>query len=343
MKKIIYILISFVLLLAIAGCGEKEPKNQYQIYYLNLDMNKIIPKPYYISEEINEPDEIIEKLLEGLKQAPEDSDLRKVIPDNVVVISSQGDTEIKLDFSDEYSLLSPTEEVLTRAAIVRTLCQVNKYAYISFTIEGEPLKNQDGSLVGYMDATSFVENPGKQINSTLQTTLTLYFADKAGANLVEETRTVHYSTNKSLEKVVLEELMAGPKASGQTQGTIPSGSNIVSVSVVDGICYVNFDDTLQNNLNNSLTEQVVLYSIVDSLTSLQGVEKVQISINGETKGKLRYNYELSSMYEFDDSIIADNSSEDKRVDNTTESVEKTDNVNYADDSVNNTVEEVQQD
>ena len=58
-----------------------------------------------------------------------------------------------------------------------------------------------------------------------------------------------------------------------------------------------------------IKEQVILYSIVDSLTSLSGVEKVQIAINGETKGKFKYNYELSSMYEFDDSIIDDEKDE----------------------------------
>lgn len=191
-------------------------------------------------------------------------------------------------------------------------------------MEGEPLTNQDGSLVGYMDNGSFVENPGKQINSILQKNITLYFADKSGTKLLKENRTVHYSTNKSLDKVVLEELIAGPKNTEKMQATLPTGTNIVSISVVDGICYVNFDDTFQNNLNNSLKEQVILYSIVDSLTSLSGVEKVQIAINGETKGKFKYNYELSSMYEFDDSIIDDEKDDkDDKKDNDTQIVDDT--------------------
>ena len=51
--------------------------------------------------------------------------------------------------------------------------------------------------------------------------------------------------------------------------------------------------------NAEVNEEIVLYSIVNSLTELQGVTKVQISINGSTEGKLRYTYDLSKMYERD--------------------------------------------
>lgn len=309
-KKIIYVILSVLLLLTLVGCNRTEDKNQYDIFYLNLEMTKLVSEKHTIEADAENPEAVVEELIELMKRSPDDSDLRKTIPENVNVISVSEESGIVINFSREYSDLSPTEEVLTRAAIVRTLGQVSNYAYVSFFVEGEPLAYKDGTLVGYMEASGFVENPGKQINTTLSTNLTLYFSDKTGGRLKEEIRTVHYSTNKSLEKVVLEELIAGPKNSESMLGTLPSGVNIVSVSVVDGICYVNFDDTIQNILNNSITEQVILYSIVDSLTSLSGVEKVQISINGETKGKFRYNYDLASLYEFDDSLIEKDSSED---------------------------------
>lgn len=48
---------------------------------------------------------------------------------------------------------------------------------------------------------------------------------------------------------------------------------------------------------------MVLYSIVDSLTELSSVSKVQISINGDTSGKCRYTYDLAPMYEQDLSMV----------------------------------------
>ena len=75
--------------------------------------------------------------------------------------------------------------------------------------------------------------------------------------------------------------------------TVPSGTKLISVSVVDGVCYVNLSDSFKNNKNPEVTEEVLLYSIVNSLTELQGVSKVQISINGSTDGNIRYSYDLS--------------------------------------------------
>lgn len=58
-----------------------------------------------------------------------------------------------------------------------------------------------------MNLDSFVENPGEQINSSQKATLKLYFSNKAGTRLVPETREVHYSSNISLEKLVMEQLI----------------------------------------------------------------------------------------------------------------------------------------
>lgn len=55
-----------------------------------------------------------------------------------------------------------------------------------------------------MTAESFVENPGEQINAIQTTTLTLYFSNRDGDALVKETQTVHYSSNISIEKLVIE-------------------------------------------------------------------------------------------------------------------------------------------
>ena len=88
-------------------------------------------------------------------------------------------------------------------------------------------------------------------------------------------------------------------SSPTTLSTVPSGTKLISVSVVDGVCYVNLSDSFKNNPNPEVTEEVLLYSIVNSLTELQGVSKVQISINGSTDGKVRFSYDLSKLYERD--------------------------------------------
>lgn len=296
-KKILCFVLSLIMLLSLTACGQEEQKKgEYQIYYLNMDMSKYVAEEY--DSISTEKEDIIEEILLKLQSAPESSKLRQTIPSNVKVNSYRlNGAYLYVDFSEEYKALKPEEEVLVRAAIVKTLCQTGVCTLVAFTVKGEPLLTHDGSLVGGMSADSFVENPGKQINSSVETTLNLYFAHKDGTALVKEKRTVHYSTNISIEKLIMEQLIEGPKKSG-TMSTVPSGTKLISVTVVDGICYVNLSDSFRNQ-NVEVNEEIVLYSIVNSLTEVPNVSKVQIAINGSTDGKLRFTYDLSKLYERD--------------------------------------------
>ena len=296
-KKILCYILSLTMLFVLTGCNEPETKRgEYQIYYMNLDMSQIVAEEYDSSGA--EGEALIEELLQKLQSAPDSSKLRQTIPTNVEVKSYKlNGAYLYIDFSEEYKALKPEEELLIRAAIVKTMVQAAGCSLVAFTVDSEPLHTHDGTLVGSMSADSFVENPGKQINSSVETTLTLYFASKDGTELVKETRDVHYSTNISMEKLVMEQLIEGPKRSN-TLSTVPSSAKLIAVSVVDGVCYVNMSDSFKTQ-NAEVNEEIVLYSIVNSLTELQSVSKVQISINGSTEGKLRYTYDLSKMYERD--------------------------------------------
>ena len=105
----------------------------------------------------------------------------------------------------------------------------------------------------------------------------------------------------------MDQLIEGPRKSGLL-ATIPSETKLITITVVDGVCYVNLDEMFLNQ-NQEISEPVVLYSIVDSLTELTGIDKVQISINGDTSGKCRYTYKLSKMYKADDRLVTKESDE----------------------------------
>ena len=299
-RKVYVILLGLLALLLLGACGGGKDREGYVVFYLNTEGTKIVPQE--IELENTNGIAMVEELLAALQTQPSDATVRQTIPTNVEVLGYKGSSyQLTVDFSQEYYQLSPTDELLTRAAIAQTLLPVEEYSYVMFTVESQPLLNYRGELVGSMNADTFVENPGGQINASQQTTLTLYFANMDGTGLVEETRVVHYSSNISMEKLVMEQLMEGPKQSG-AQSTIPAETKLINVSVVDGICYVSLDETFLNQ-NPEITEQVVLFSIVDSLTELGNVQKVQISINGDTSGKCRYNYDLATMYEADESLV----------------------------------------
>ena len=70
---------------------------------------------------------------------------------------------------------------------------------------------------------------------------------------------------------------------------------IISVNIKDGICYVNLNNTFLT-LANNVTADVAVYSLVNSLTELPGVLKVQLAVDGETEVKLG-DKTLSALFE----------------------------------------------
>lgn len=302
-KRILSILLIFVMLFALSGCNKEEQKEgEYQVYYLNMDRTKLIPEAYDSTGA--EGEELLMELMERLKSAPDSSKLRQTIPANVEVngINING-SYLFIDFNEKYKNMTPTEEVLVRAAIVRTLMQTNVCSVVAFTVNSEPLQSADGTLIGTMSADTFVENPGKQINSSVETTLTLYFSNADGTGLVKETRNVHHSSNISMEKLIMEQLIEGPKSSSLV-GTIPSGTTLISVTQVDGVCYVNLSESFRTQ-SATVPEEITLYSIVNSLTELQGVTQVQLAINGSTEGYVKFNFDLAKLYEKNFELIVE--------------------------------------
>ena len=294
-KKIISIILLVAMVLTMAaGCGKKEDKKDYFVFYVNNELTKVVAKKITLQHTSSGKVQVKE-LLKDLQTQPEDATLRRTIPrkvkiQNIDLISYQ----ITVDFSKEYYDMKPTEEILTRAAIAKTLLQLSQY--VTFTVDGKPLVDASGANVGAMNLDSFVENPGEQINSIQCTTLKLYFANETGDGLVEETRSdVYYSSNVSMEKLIMEQLLEGPQTEG-AKSAIPAGTKLINVSVVDGVCYVSLDENFKNQ-DYQVNEAVVIYSIVDSLTELSTISKVQISVNGDTSGTYRDNFKLSDMYD----------------------------------------------
>lgn len=289
------LLILVFLTLPVSGCGDEIVEGEYHIEYLNKEKSRIVKVPY--EPEASDTDGLIREFLAVLCSDSDNVEYRKPIPGDVEVTGYSLDgVLLTLQFDSDYSNMSAVEEVLCRAAVVRTMTQIKGVECLSFYVGDAPLTDAKGSIVGSLTQDSFIENPGEQINSIQNTSLTLYFANENGDGLVREVREdVYYSSNISLEKLILEHLLEGPETAG-ARSAIPEGTRLVTVSVVEGVCYVSLDEAFRNQ-DYKVNEAVVIYSIVNSLTELPTISKVQISVNGDTGGVYRDSYSLGSMYE----------------------------------------------
>ena len=295
-KKLICLGLACLMFLSgsLAACGRQTEQSAYHIEYLNKDKNRLVEEPYEPSA--TDTDGMIKEFLAKLSSDSDNVDYRKPIPNDVETTNYSLDgVLLTLHFDEDYSKMSAVDEVLCRAAVVRTMTQIDGVDCVAFYIGDAPLTDAKGNLVGTMNQDSFIENPGEQINAIQTTTLTLYFSNRDGDALVKETQTVHYSSNISIEKLVIEHLLEQPK-NAKGKSAIPSGTKLLSVTTVDGVCYVNFDAGFTNQ-DYEIQEPIVIYSIVNSLSELSTVSKVQISVNGSTKGVYRDSYKLDKIYD----------------------------------------------
>lgn len=284
----------------LCGCngGDNGESRAYQVFYVDKEETKVAAEE--ISVEQTETDEILQVLFQVLKTTPDDTEFRSAIPENVELESfAYADYQLVLNFDEAYTSMSPTGEVLSRAAIVRTLCQVDGVNYVAFNVGGEPLVNVSGIPVGYMSAEQFVDNAGDEINAYEKATLTLYFADESGSSLEAHQVERVYNSNISMDKLIVEELIAGPEggdSKGNGYGTISDSTEVISVNTRDGVCYVNFGEGFLSQKGN-VSPEVAIYSVVNSLVELTSVNKVQISVEGNTNVIYMEAVPLSQLFE----------------------------------------------
>ena len=324
MKKIyqiISILLAVCLLTGVVGCRKKEQKAdaKYTIYQINQSGTALVPKGYDGTGK--SADEEVKGMLSALQKCDDEVKAQAALPKKVKLERyTLEDEKLILYYNAAYGKMDTVREVLCRAAVVRTMTQISGIDCVSFYVDEKPLTDVNGKMVGTMYAESFVENPGEQINTIQNTNLTLYFSNQAGDGLVKETRRVHYSSNISLEKLIMEQLLEGPE-SKNGRSAIPSGTKLMSVSLVDGVCYVSFDENFKNQ-DYSVNEAIVIYSIVDSLSELSSISKVQISVNGDTSGVYRDSFKLADMYDRNLDYIAKTAETDTEVVEETETEEQ---------------------
>ena len=245
--------------------------------------------------------DLIQEFLDKLKEEPPE-DLQPLLPQGVEINESAlADKVLNLDMNSAYLEMDSTREILTRAGLVRTFTQISDISAVTITVNGTALKNADGTAVGRMTQESFVENSGKQINDYKYISMNLYFADSTGEKLVGESRSLYYSSNVPLERVVVEQLIKGPKESGHL-ATLPAETKILGVSLADNICYVNLDSSFEGEVAG-VQPETTIYSIVNTLVSVCGVEEVQISVNGDTKVNFRDEIELDQFFKSDPGML----------------------------------------
>lgn len=285
MKKIVCSIILILSFLMLVGCDKKESikvsDGEYNLYFINNLETKLVKESY--QPKSTEKEELVEELLVALHNGPSDVTNKKTIPDNVNLPSCvyQNNSQLQLQFDGTYRELNGIQELLRRAAIVKTLCQVEGINVVEFYVEGVTLMDADGKPIGTMSTTSFIEST----NYEQQQNIVLYFANRKGSVLRSVDAIASYDGSTALERIIINQLIDGPEdikdLKQEVYGTLPEGTECNNITTVDNICYVDLNKAFLNR-KEGLSDELVVYSIVNSLVSLPNINKVKFTIEGET-------------------------------------------------------------
>jgi len=146
------------------------------------------------------------------------------------------------------------------------------------------------------------QNPNPTPAPTKQK-VTLYFGDDQATYLEPEERMITRG-DEPLEQAVVRELIKGPQKQGLVK-TVPAETKIISLTVADGVAKVNFSQEFQTkHWGGSAGETMTLYSVVNSLGELPGIDQVQFLLEGEPKESiLNGNMDTSAPLEPDYSLV----------------------------------------
>lgn len=298
-KRYMFVLLLVaVLVCSLSGCKENDESGEkVEISYLNKNETKLVTETHYLQGATTK--EKIVEVLTLLCSVPDNKELKPIFSGTSNIVNySYEDEQVTVSLSDKYKELSKTTEVLTRAAIVKSLTMIPQVKYVMLTINGEPLADASGNPVGIMTGDMFVDNEDEQMKNYEKVTIRLYFANESGDKLVPINRELVHNidaSNVSMEKLVLEQLISGP-VNDESYPTISPSAKLLSVTVKDGVCYINFDSGILTPVNN-VTSDVTIYSIVNSLVELSNINKVQISIDGNKEVKFRDKYDMTTLFE----------------------------------------------
>ena len=303
MKKISIYLMACLMLFGLASCGgakEEITENQHSLYSLNLEASKLVARDYILVA--TDTNGQIEEVYQNIAKEQDSETQLALLPEDVKLQSWKlNDKTLLLNFNANYGSMESTREVLVRAGIVRSFADIANVNSILVAVEEKELLDGKGQPVGPMRSDDFVEDSGKDVNAYNYVTMKLYFANRTGDRLVLEERKIYYSKNTPLERVVVEQLLEGPK-NAEHYPIIPAETKILGASAMDGLGYVNLDQAFLNQ-TLPVRGEVALQSIVQSIIAACDVGKVQISINGESKIEYHDNISLDQFFEIDNSLL----------------------------------------
>lgn len=306
-KSLIYCLVLMTIMMSLMGCQKTSYKvnSQNQLYFFDSSRGILVSEN--LPEEFSDLKDQQEQVKYIVGRLKENKSIQVTTlqagPQMPIQNTSIKDRIVVIHFSEAYHTLSPQDKIGMRAALVYSLTELDFIDGVEFYIDEAPLTTATGKIVG----TIYPSNINKEVldpyPATTPYTLSVYFANKEG-KLVKEEHSIRVSNPSTLEKPLLEELIKGPNSDDLLR-TVPSDMKVKDASTVNGVCQIDLSfDPKSKFFTDNKAKELMVYSIVNSLTSLPQIKKVVIFVDGKNDVEFTPDIDFTDTFERSEDYIS---------------------------------------
>ncbi len=293
-------LLLLILTLALSGCakGPQRLDHSPKIYYFDSTKGELVAES--LDEEftiLTNKSEQVEYIISKLK-ANKSSQKNTLQANNQMPIkgATTNANIVRINFSEQYLSLPSQDRIGIRSAIVYSLTKLDFIDGVDFYVEDKPLTTSTGQTVGVISQGNIKTNVLEPKPATTPYNLKLYFVNQEG-KLEKEERGILVSDPTSVEKLLLEELIKGPKSESLSP-VLPSGTKVNEVTTNNGVCQIDLSFDMNSSFFTSAEDKErMIYAIVNSLTEISQIKKVAFLIDGKNDIGLTENIDLRDTFE----------------------------------------------
>lgn len=231
---------------------------------------------------------------QALEHLVEGGPITEMLPNGFAAVLP-ADTEVSVDvkdktaivnFSNEFKNYKPENELKILQAVTWTLTQFDAIEKVKLKLNGHDLNEMPvagtpiGKDVSRANGINIDTSDVVDITNTKAATVYFLAGDEGTHYYVPVTRRVN---DNNIEGIVAE-LVRGPSYSSALLNDFsPDVELVEEPKVANGVVTLNFNDSIYGSFEEKIISQHLLNTLVLSLTEQNGIESVEVMVNGEAE------------------------------------------------------------
>ena len=235
-----------------------------------------------LSENETEMAYVMRKLLEG----PENEQLKPIIPEGAEILGiSSSEGICTVNFSHEFyeNRLDDTYGAyMTIYGITNTLTGLDGIEAVQFLVEGEAVDHYGLFPLGQpVTRNSDCIGPVRMASGEVDVNIYVLSAENQEPFAIP--CRVKQTVSQPLAEAVVTKILSYEPPQGFVN-PIPYGTELLSISVSGNVCYVDLSDKFIPQEDTEATEKAAVWALTKSLTVLDNITSIVLTINGENDG-----------------------------------------------------------